>query len=760
MQPDKPKRRFSFWRLLVAILVVTLVLVAGLYFSSPWLVAELASRAATQLSVDRVELRIGYPRLTGVDVDYLMVESERVSLVAERGEFRHRWRDLADLSRAELDFDELRLSVHEPPKSADDSSTPSLDTVFSVLPFRAVTIHALTLKVAEPAFLGHGELRWEPSSLTFDMRGAEPEVASRFAAHANLTSAGEFSATLSTSQDEGQQEGITVSGAVNDSELNVFGDLRLQGYALSLVTALAGVAPGTGRVEADFDARLPWPLPGELALRDLALLVPSASVDWQSDAGDLLLSTVRGALSFDGERLEAQWQGSVRGQVDDSLITATAAQPHSLRYESSTLTAGDGLRVQVGHPVMDLSADVHALDLHVASDTQVSIDASIHGRAEGLDVIGKLSGSFLMAGNTPDQTTGDVTGDGSVSVGGQLHKVRIASQFALDNNLLSADGAISASVFDGARFSAAYHLDSGAGTASIRNTIRFSEPLAAALVPDWSEPYDVDGGVIAASLNLNWQTLDAIAGSLVLGLTEGSGHYDDTVASGVRGEFRLDSVNVLDPAQWILTPTQVDIELVDVGLPITQVRLRLAWREQRLSIVDARARLLGGSATATPFDYADGTASFAVALERLELAEILALEGDDISGTGVLDGLLPIVVRDDRPSIANGRLTGLPPGGVVQLQPTFSGLTGEAGLEFALLALKDFRYRVLTCGVDYEENGDLALAVHLEGHNPAVEKGRTIRYNLNISENVPALLRTLQLDQGVTRGIEKRVQGP
>jgi hypothetical protein len=50
------------------------------------------------------------------------------------------------------------------------------------------------------------------------------------------------------------------------------------------------------------------------------------------------------------------------------------------------------------------------------------------------------------------------------------------------------------------------------------------------------------------------------------------------------------------------------------------------------------------------------------------------------------------------------------------------------------------------------------LGVRLEGHNPAVEKGRRIVYNLNVTENVPVLLESLRLQDAFTRRIERRVR--
>jgi hypothetical protein len=145
-------------------------------------------------------------------------------------------------------------------------------------------------------------------------------------------------------------------------------------------------------------------------------------------------------------------------------------------------------------------------------------------------------------------------------------------------------------------------------------------------------------------------------------------------------------------------------------------------------------------------------------LQDIDLAEVLALEGDDIVGTGRLDGELPVSIRNAVPSVQAGRVEARPPGGTIRLNPSFAGPSGQPGLDFALLALQDFRYSELVAGVNYAENGDLELAVRLMGRNPEIENGRAILYNLNISENIPVLLESLHLQDRLSEKIEERIR--
>jgi hypothetical protein len=64
-----------------------------------------------------------------------------------------------------------------------------------------------------------------------------------------------------------------------------------------------------------------------------------------------------------------------------------------------------------------------------------------------------------------------------------------------------------------------------------------------------------------------------------------------------------------------------------------------------------------------------------------------------------------------------------------------------------LQALSDFHDNVLKIGVQYEEEGTLNLTARAEGQNPDWQHGRPVHFNLNVQENIPALLKSLRIVQ-------------
>jgi hypothetical protein len=148
-----------------------------------------------------------------------------------------------------------------------------------------------------------------------------------------------------------------------------------------------------------------------------------------------------------------------------------------------------------------------------------------------------------------------------------------------------------------------------------------------------------------------------------------------------------------------------------------------------------------------------------VVLEGISLAEVVALQGDKIAATGTLDGRLPVRMTPDGVVIEGGRITARAPGGHIAYKDAeaIAASAGQPGLDFALRALADFTYEALEGDIDYRPDGTMTTLLRLRGRNPAVEKGRLIQYNLNVTENVLDLLESLRISDRVGEGVEKHL---
>ncbi|MNM81632.1 Dicarboxylate transport [compost metagenome] len=79
-------------------------------------------------------------------------------------------------------------------------------------------------------------------------------------------------------------------------------------------------------------------------------------------------------------------------------------------------------------------------------------------------------------------------------------------------------------------------------------------------------------------------------------------------------------------------------------------------------------------------------------------------------------------------------------------------------LRLAVTALEDFQYDQLHSQVSYDPQGKLLLVLRLQGRNPALEGGRPVNFTINLEEDVPSLLTSLQLSGRVNEAIQRRVQ--
>jgi hypothetical protein len=71
--------------------------------------------------------------------------------------------------------------------------------------------------------------------------------------------------------------------------------------------------------------------------------------------------------------------------------------------------------------------------------------------------------------------------------------------------------------------------------------------------------------------------------------------------------------------------------------------------------------------------------------------------------------------------------------------------------------LRNFEFDSLTSAVEYSEDGDLLLKMRLEGINPDVDPTQPVILNLNVENNVPQMLRSLQATRSISDILEQRL---
>ncbi len=291
------------------------------------------------------------------------------------------------------------------------------------------------------------------------------------------------------------------------------------------------------------------------------------------------------------------------------------------------------------------------------------------------------------------------------------------------------------------------------------------------VLADWPPLLDVSGGTVSADINLHQSLQRAQPRNLNLsaGLTfvEWSGLYDRTAWEGVNGSINIQ----LQDSELSIDTQELTIEQVNPGLPLGPIQLAGNYQAPlaelsrgTLTFEKAFSEALGGEIHVQPgsWDLAQAPVTIPVELQQLSLTRLLQLyPAEGLAGTGILSGTVPVLFDPlTGIEIDRGRIDALKPGGRLQL--TADRLKALASqnetMKVVTRALEDFHYSVLDSGIDYDGDGTLVLTLHLKGRNPEVGDGRPVVLNINLEENIPALLKSLQLSGNVSERVKDRVR--
>jgi hypothetical protein len=183
----------------------------------------------------------------------------------------------------------------------------------------------------------------------------------------------------------------------------------------------------------------------------------------------------------------------------------------------------------------------------------------------------------------------------------------------------------------------------------------------------------------------------------------------------------------------------------------------------QLQLRRAETALMGGTLQVMPgqWSLASEPLLMAMHVRGLELEQLFILyPTEGLAGTGTLDGDLPLQISSQGVTIERGQLSARVPGGKLQFHSERIRALGRSNpaMQLVTQSLEDFRFTILSSQVNYDQQGTLNLAMRLEGQNPAIEQGRPIHFNINLEEDIPTLLASLQLTDKVSDIIKQRVQ--
>lgn len=471
-----------------------------------------------------------------------------------------------------------------------------------------------------------------------------------------------------------------------------------------------------------------------------------ANLDLQLDRTSFARFTARAQLDVRGDarelaltvRRDARVALGRLGDWTRGTTTARARRDIAVRLQPT------GLRWRVG----DVRADVTLPKGEFAGTPASFAPATLHvERAEGqggsrVDAFGALTSTVSARDNGLRFDAG-----GKVQLRGDASHAEIRARIGKSALPVS--------------FVSDYDLRHKRGRLRIADTLTWTSPLLSGLLQHWKVQGDSARGTLRVDVTANYRFIGAKT------VLEASGSVDGEGIDGTYVDYRLLGAGghaAFTFANDALTVKDGELRMKEafVGLPIRAIQAGFALTGRQLATNGVQAELLGGKVRTNAFTYGldDGNADLRVSIDGLDLAEILKLQDQALTGTGTLDGTLPVRVRGNVPEVQDGSIVARPPGGTIAYAKAseYAKNIGQQGFEFAIAALSDFHYTRMESGIDYDRNDVLGLKIKLYGHNPEVENGRPINYNLNVSQNVLDLLRSLRATDEVSRRLENRLQ--
>lgn len=296
---------------------------------------------------------------------------------------------------------------------------------------------------------------------------------------------------------------------------------------------------------------------------------------------------------------------------------------------------------------------------------------------------------------------------------------------------------------------------------------RGGNPVQRLLPSYWPEWLIINSGRLAALGDLAWRP----SGGLLMNFTAN--------ASGLSGEFNRSVLNGLAfqltgrlaKQQLTLDVADLQVKDLDPGVPLGPIRVqqlkvevplanteatRLRWQQATTGLLKGQVSVAGGD-----FRF-NQTSRFNAEVKGLDIQELLRVyPAEGLQGTGILDGRLPFYfdLNQQHFAVEEGFIKARGPG-YLRFDNDKIKAMGQSNQAMRIVtdALEDFHYDLLSGQVNYNETGRLLLNLRLEGRNPDLEKGRPIHFNINLEEDIPALLASLQLSGKVSDTIQQRVR--
>ncbi len=424
------------------------------------------------------------------------------------------------------------------------------------------------------------------------------------------------------------------------------------------------------------------------------------------------------------------------GEKASGLVSSTGPAQCQLDLAAANSSCSlVNLSIAATIPENQLTAAINLKDTVLSADAKNSLDLSTELNLQMMESGNQrvaMTGKLTLEDNRVNLSSNNLTLD-------QL----LFRQFDAHHDLTSQSGGFTLNFQSQANV-----LDQWTGF-PVRGQLVLSQQL------EWQGPFDTDWQ--------QWQvkTLTKVDASKLSTEVDGSIFEGGAFEAGFAGWPNLQTI----------APAHLTWKTIDVGFPVKHavmdfhMDINPVAESFRINGVFAQAELFGGKVSSDSFsyDYPSDQGRFLANLELLDLGQILLLVEQDLHSSGQLVGNIPVTYDKGHLSVDTGHVESIAPGGFIQYRTNESAASlasGNAQMALVMKMLQNFRYDFLKSDVDYSNRSILKLKTTLSGRNPEIEGGRQINFNLNIEEDIAALLESLRLSREVSDGIDKNFADP
>ncbi|MGQ7273748.1 intermembrane phospholipid transport protein YdbH family protein [Marinobacter sp. V034] len=427
------------------------------------------------------------------------------------------------------------------------------------------------------------------------------------------------------------------------------------------------------------------------------------------------------------------------GQADKNTLTLTSAAPSSLTIPELSNAGSDQWPLLKG-----LAANLRSLQLTANYDTADKTLSSLTLKGPAHLTVAQLEQPQLKPQSW--QFDGDVSAqlDGLTANG--ILKAKSGAQARLDLNAPFA-GTITAD-------------------ASTRISGKTGSKVWSKTLNQWPALLDITEGTATLDAHLTQRKNKPLQLKGTLNFENISGIYNRMAWTRLNGP-----VNVgLSDKHLITRFPALTLESLNPGIPVGPITTGGTYETNttqltrgQLTLAPTTSDLLGGTIRLGPGNWDLSAPPIRLPLEahNLDLSQLMQLyPARNLSGTGTLSGQIPVWLEPEGVHVESGALNAEAPGGRLTLPgDRFQAIAqGNQAMALVAEAMKDFHYSVLDSTIDYDREGTLQLGLHIEGNNPKVSQGQPVVLNINIEENIPALLTSLQLSGRVNDAVTERVK--